>query len=135
MEAVIAQWIRLHLLYCGPGFDSQAKHLRFFNLNCYWEKDENKSQEARIGPYLETDIISVNHVNKTTCLALEASSGCITIRSCLDIKQCLSFSMFCGMITKGYSSFWIKSLILHCKRCHHDYMFIICDRFKIWKII
>ena len=30
-----AQWSRLHLLQsCSPGFDPQAQHLCFFNLNC-----------------------------------------------------------------------------------------------------
>ena len=28
--AAIAQWIRLHLPYLPPGFESQARHLRFF---------------------------------------------------------------------------------------------------------
>ena len=33
--AAIAQWIRLRLPSCGPGFESQAQHLHFafFNLN------------------------------------------------------------------------------------------------------
>ena len=30
--AAIAQWIRLHLPSCRPGFDSQACHQRFFQL-------------------------------------------------------------------------------------------------------
>ena len=30
--AAIAPWLRLCLPTCGPGFESQAKHLRFFNL-------------------------------------------------------------------------------------------------------
>ena len=32
--AAVAQWIRSRLPSCRPGFDSQAHHLRFFNLNC-----------------------------------------------------------------------------------------------------
>ena len=30
--AAIAQWFRLRLPFCGPGFESQAHHLRFFSI-------------------------------------------------------------------------------------------------------
>ena len=30
--AAIAPWFRLHLPSCGPGFESQAHHLCFFQL-------------------------------------------------------------------------------------------------------
>ena len=29
--AAIAQWIRLRLLFCCPGFESQAYHLSFYS--------------------------------------------------------------------------------------------------------
>ena len=32
IAAAIAPWFRLRLPFCGPGFESQAHHLRFFNL-------------------------------------------------------------------------------------------------------
>ena len=32
--ATVAQWIRLRLPSCHPGFKSQAQHLTFINLNC-----------------------------------------------------------------------------------------------------
>ena len=34
--AAIAQWIRLHLPSCCPGFDYQAQHLHFLNLSVTW---------------------------------------------------------------------------------------------------
>ena len=48
--ATIAMWFRLHLPSCGPGFESQALHLRFFQLlKLYRENNENKQKEAGIG--------------------------------------------------------------------------------------
>ena len=51
--AAIAPWFRLRLPSCGPGFESQAHHLRFFQfvLKLYQEKNENKQKEAGIGPF------------------------------------------------------------------------------------
>ena len=43
--AAIAPWFRLRLPFCGPGFKSQAHHLRFFQLvllKLYQENNENK---------------------------------------------------------------------------------------------
>ena len=40
----------------GPGFESQAHHLCFFQfvlLKLYRENNENKQKEARIGPFLQ----------------------------------------------------------------------------------
>ena len=51
---VAAPWFRLHLPSCGPGFESQALHLRFFQfvlLKLYQENNENKQKEAGIGPF------------------------------------------------------------------------------------
>ena len=53
--AAIAQWIRLHLPSCHPGFESQAQHLSFYQFKfelCHVEKDKNKQKEAGIGPFL-----------------------------------------------------------------------------------
>ena len=54
--AAIAPWFCLHLPSCGPGFESQAHHLCFFQfilLKLYRENDENKQKEARIGPFFQ----------------------------------------------------------------------------------
>ena len=52
--AAIAPWFRLGLPSCGPGFESQAHHLCFFQfvlLKLYPENNENKQKEAGIGPF------------------------------------------------------------------------------------
>ena len=55
-------WFHLHLPSCGPGFDSQALHLRFFQfvlLKLYRENNENnenKQKEAGIGPFFKKNI-------------------------------------------------------------------------------
>ena len=52
--ATIAQWIRLRLPSCRPGFESQAHHLSFYQFIFelyHVEKDENKQKEAGIGPF------------------------------------------------------------------------------------
>ena len=54
--AAIAPWFRLCLPSCGPRFESQALHQRFFQfilLKLYRENDENKQKEAGIGPFLK----------------------------------------------------------------------------------
>ena len=56
--AAIAPWFRLRLPSCGPGFESQAHDLCFFQfvllkLLLELEKNENKQKEAGIGPYLK----------------------------------------------------------------------------------
>ena len=64
MITAIAQWIRLRLPSCRPGFKSQTHHIFFiqfilfklytyftFELEC--EKNENKQKEAGIGPFKE----------------------------------------------------------------------------------
>ena len=53
--AAIAPWFCLHLPSCGPGFEFQAHHLRFFQfvLKLYREKDENTQKEAGNGPFLK----------------------------------------------------------------------------------
>ena len=54
--AAIAPWFRLRLPSCGPGFESLAHHLCFFQfvlLKLYQENNENKQKEAGIGPYVK----------------------------------------------------------------------------------
>ena len=50
--AAIAQWIRLRLPSCSPGFKSQSQHQRFFQfiikLRC--GMDANKQKRDRDGP-------------------------------------------------------------------------------------
>ena len=58
MGAAIAQWIRLRLPFCCPGFQSQAYHLSFYKIigvSC--RKDENKRKEAGIGPFFFKKIL------------------------------------------------------------------------------
>ena len=45
--AAIAPWFRLRLPSCGPGFKSQAHHLRFFNLY-YWNCIEKITKITKI---------------------------------------------------------------------------------------
>ena len=57
MGAAVAQWIRLRLPSCRPGFESQAHHLSFYQFIFelyHVEKDENKQKEAGIGPLKKT---------------------------------------------------------------------------------
>ena len=61
--AAIAQWIRLRLPSCHPGFESQAHHLHFFQFTLFklyichlnWNVNRTKinKKEARIGPFLK----------------------------------------------------------------------------------
>ena len=56
--AAIAPWFRLRLPSCGPRFESQALHLRFFQLlKLYRENNENKQKEAGIGPFLKKQLV------------------------------------------------------------------------------
>ena len=46
--AAIAPWFRLRLPFYGPGFESHAHHLHFFQfvlLKMYQENNENKQEE------------------------------------------------------------------------------------------
>ena len=45
----IAQWIRLHLPFCGPGFDPQARHLCVFNLYLNGTEKRTKINKTRLG--------------------------------------------------------------------------------------
>ena len=54
--AAIAPWFCLRLPSCGPGFESQAHHLRFFQfvlMKLYRDNNENKQKEIGIGPFLK----------------------------------------------------------------------------------
>ena len=56
--AAIAPWFRLHLPSYGPGFEFQAHYVHFFQfvlLKLYQENNENKQQEAGIGPFFKKD--------------------------------------------------------------------------------
>ena len=54
----LAPWIRLRLLFCGPGFESQAFRLRidvvkYFCHICHCVYDENKPKETDLGQFLK----------------------------------------------------------------------------------
>ena len=55
--AAIAPWFRLRLPSCGPGFESQAHHLCFFQfvLKLKREKNENKPKRGRDWPIFENN--------------------------------------------------------------------------------
>ena len=52
------QWFRLRLTTCRPGFESQAHHLRFYNvkfvLHLSFEKHENKHKRSLVRPIQKT---------------------------------------------------------------------------------
>ena len=60
--AAIAPWFHLHLPSCGPGFESQAHHLRFF------QKNQNKQKEAGIGPLKKQLFLSCNELQRMKLL-------------------------------------------------------------------
>ena len=49
--AAIAPCFSLHLQQCGPGFESQAHHLRFYNLY-YWNCNEKRTKINKKKPEL-----------------------------------------------------------------------------------
>ena len=49
--AAIAPWFHLRLPFCGPGFESQAHHLSFFNLH-YWNCIEKMAKINKKRPGL-----------------------------------------------------------------------------------
>ena len=53
MGAHTAQWIRLCLPFCSPGFESHALHLcfAFFNLNCNLKRTKINKKRGRNGPF------------------------------------------------------------------------------------
>ena len=59
-EAAIAQWIRLLLPSCSPGFYPQTQNLCFFNL--YLNSDDKRTKINKKKPYvknLEVDFVFV----------------------------------------------------------------------------
>ena len=57
--ATIAQWIRLRIQSCHPGFESQAHHLSFYQFVfelCLVEKTKTKQKEAVIGTFLKNSL-------------------------------------------------------------------------------
>ena len=56
LVVAMAPWFCLRLPSCGPGFESQAHHLCFFQfvlLKLHRENNEIKQKEAGIGPFLK----------------------------------------------------------------------------------
>ena len=72
--AAIAPWFRLRLPSCGPGFESQAHHLRFFQfvlLKLYRGNNENKQKEAGIGPFISTPVVG----NETSAITMQNNTS------------------------------------------------------------
>ena len=52
--SAIAQWIRLCLPYCCPGFNAKHNIYAFqFLFELWWEQEEKKQKEAGIGPFMK----------------------------------------------------------------------------------
>ena len=68
--AAIAQWIRLHLPYCCPGFESQAHHLRFLQFILFklyichlgWNVKRTKIKRSQDWPVLKKSLEIVVYV-------------------------------------------------------------------------
>ena len=62
--ATIAQWIRLRLPSCRPGFESQACHLRFFIYLCYiCHVKRTKINKKRPGlAHLKNMLVSIQYI-------------------------------------------------------------------------
>ena len=60
VKCIRPPWFRPRLPSCGPRIESQAHHLRFFQilLNWEWKKDKNKRKKAGIGPYLKNLLVT-----------------------------------------------------------------------------
>ena len=65
--AFMAPWFCLHPPSCCPGFESQAHHLRFFNLHCwnwncicYWNEKRTKinGKRGRDWPILKMNFVN-----------------------------------------------------------------------------
>ena len=87
--AAIAPWFRLHLPSCGPGFESQAHHLCFFNL--YWNcKKRSKINKKRPGlaHFFKNRVICRNAFPLITDVTLIGLIVCSwTTLICADVEK------------------------------------------------
>ena len=66
-----AQWIRLHLPSCRPGFESHAHHLCFFNLNCVvLKRRKNKKKRPELAHFLSRRAFFLNKMHTWTLWGL-----------------------------------------------------------------
>ena len=75
--AAIAQWFRLRLPSCGPRFESQSHHVRFFQfvlLKLYRENNDNKQKEAGIGPFKKKKRGTMARTNRGAQTSYETSN-------------------------------------------------------------
>ena len=60
-DAAVAQWIRLCLPSCSPGFESQVHHLNFYKYKfklCHVEKTKINRKSGRAWPmFLKNDMV------------------------------------------------------------------------------
>ena len=102
-----AHWIRLRVLSSGPGFESRAQHIRFFNLclNCYVKR--TKIKRGRVWAYLKKNQIDgltnwqrANPLSSTvgTFLSLKVFSEYTTyqIEACLMMPMLTYLSEYSG---------------------------------------
>ena len=71
-NAAIAPWFCLRLPFCGPGFQSQAHHLRFFNL--YWNCNVKGTKINKKRPGLA-------HFLKKTFITTQRQLSLIVVKS------------------------------------------------------
>ena len=79
--AAVAQWIRLRLPSCRPGFKSQAHHLRFFQFKFeieHVEKTKINRKRGRVWPIfkkncfrISTDRLNETQINKSRAARVE----------------------------------------------------------------
>ena len=86
--AAIAPWFCLPLPSCGPGFESQADHLRFFQFVLLKLHQENKQKEAGIGQFFKNlQSKFVSSVLTIYLLAYLLSIRRYGVRSCCIDRQ------------------------------------------------
>ena len=118
--AIIAQWIRLCLPSCHPGFEYKAHHLRFhqFIELCNVEKTKINRKDAQTGPFLKNKSSQVGR-QVAWCQQVLAQYDSFLIDRlpicCLSLKNNLPNSFVCILLTKTkrYLQRWNLLLIGH----------------------
>ena len=113
LGAAIAQWIRLRLPSCHPGFESQVHHFHFFYLeflcrNCHVKRTKNKQKEAGFGPFFK----------KQKCLIAQVAGVGISIHYGCSVCLCLFYHFSLFRHPTSQSSFFVHfSLFLSVRTC------------------
>ena len=123
--AAIAPWFRLRLPSCGPGFESQANHLCFFQfvlLKLYRENDKNKQKEARIGPFFNSCVCAffqwqaffVYEVISRwlRCIRPSSNKKALTCRQCYQIGRNFAISEKKWKVFGHFLRFWQSFIVV-----------------------